>query len=148
MKIGDLRRMFSCHEKKRERTNDEKKEKNTSKKKRQIKWNPTHYECIKEGSKLMENLEEINSLTEPREEYFFIYKNVHECASRDKDVPLYEAVYKCKDDTYVRVQINHLKTAYMASGKKDCKKAWNVFSTTEGVKIPYWVDRFAFSKMK
>lgn len=114
--------------------------------KRQIKWNPNgHYKCIKDSERVMQNMDEINEITNPCEQDFCIYMNEHECASRDKDVPLYEAVYKCRDGTFVRVQINHLKAAYTAAGKKDVKKAWDI---NEQDGLPYWVDRYAYSKIK
>lgn len=115
-------------------------------KKRQIKWSTNnHYMCIREGSKIMANMDEINELFEPTEDLFFIYKNTRLCASRDNDVPLYEAVYMCKDGTLVRVQKKHLKAAYAQANKKDVKKAWDM--DEQGI-LPYWVDRFVYSKIK
>jgi hypothetical protein len=123
-----------------------KRERPQKKLKRQIRWTSnSHYRCIRESQRVMRNIDEINEITEPREEDFCIYMNDRECASRDKDVPLYEAVYKCQDGTLVRVQINHLKAAYNAAGKKDSKRAWDV---NDQDNIPYWVDRYAYSKIK
>jgi hypothetical protein len=145
--VGDIRKKQE-KQIKRERIHEDDettpREKKEFTKKRQIKWEPhTHYKCIKESTRVMKNIDEINSITFPQEEDFCIYINTKECASRDRDVPLYEAAYKCQDGTLIRVQINHLKRAYTQSGKKDIKRAWEV---DEDSGIPYWVDRYAYSK--
>lgn len=115
-------------------------------KKRQITWsNHTHYRCIREGKRVMRNVDEINSIAQPEEADFFIYQNTHVCAQRDIIVPLYEAAYKCMDGTLIRVQKKHLKAAYMSCNRRDTKQAWSVDQISG---LPYWVDRFAFSKTK
>lgn len=143
--IGDLRKTKKRENSPQEEEGTERfKEKKKFKKKRQIRWNTNnHYKCIKEGLE-MSNVETINELTQPTEDMFFIYKNTHACASRDNDVPLYEAVYKCQDGSLIRVQKKHLKIAYNQSNKRDVKRAWDV----SGEGIPYWVDRFVYSKIK
>jgi len=115
-------------------------------KKRQIIWtHHSHYICIREGKRLMRNVEEINTIVQPDEADFFIYQNTHACARRDIIVPLYEAAYKCMDGTLIRVQKKHMKAAYMSCNRKDIREAWSVDQTSG---LPYWVDRFAFSKTK
>lgn len=145
--VGDIRKKQKPTKRERIHGDNETtthREQKESRKKRQIKWDPhTHYKCIKESNRIMKNIDEINSITSPQEEDFCIYINTKECASRDRDVPLYEAAYKCQDGTLIRVQINHLKRAYTQSGKKDIKRAWEV---DEDSGIPYWVDRYAYSK--
>lgn len=135
--IGDLKRLVITN---RKRSNQSL----NKSKKRQVRWMDHHYTCIRNGSRMMQNVDEINELSTPTEDLFFIYKNTHTCAERDADVPLYEAVYKCQDGTLIRVQKKHLAIAYSLSNKTNMEHAYKV----DDAGLPYWVDRFLFSKIK
>jgi len=82
---------------------------------------------------------------QPEESNFYIFKNTHQHASRDEDVPLYEAAYKCANNTWIRVQKKHLKIAYTKCGRKDVAKMYEINKETN---LPYWVDRYVFCKLK
>lgn len=115
------------------------------KKGRQVVWHPrpNQYVCIREGNYIVPNLVALDTHV-PQESHFYLYKNTDANASRNPHVPLYEAAYQCADGTLVRVQKKHLKVAYAACGRKDVKRAWEML---EGG-LPYWVDRFAFCRVK
>jgi hypothetical protein len=125
-------------EKKRQKISSDKK------RGRHITWYPNnHYECIREGDLIIEDVSFLDT-HQPEESNFYIFKNTHQHASRDESVPLYEAAYKCANNTWIRVQKKHLKAAYLKCGRKDVTKMYEI--NEDG--LPYWVDRYVFCKLK
>lgn len=114
---------------------------------RQVVWHPRagQYLCIRAGDLIVQNIRDLDTLS-PVESNFYIFRNTDANATRNANVPLYEAAYKCADGTLVRVQKKHLKMAYTLCGRKDVSKAWSLLPPQGD--IPYWVDRFAFCRVK
>jgi hypothetical protein len=78
-----------------------------------------------------------------QESLFSIFKNVDTNLNRNETIPVYEAVYLCENGQYYKVQKKHLKMAYTNAKKLENSKAW-----TFGEKqLPYWVDRFIFTRL-
>jgi hypothetical protein len=79
--------------------------------------------------------------------YLYIFKNTDPGVERNPSVPLYEATFYCADrgGYHVRAQKCHLKRIYAQCGHTNRQLAWNVDEITG---VPYWVDRYAFSRMK
>lgn len=111
---------------------------------RHVKWTPgTQYRCIREGVQL-ESESELDRLFKTKqlaENMFYIFKNVDKHVSRNQDVPLYEAAYKC-GDVFVTVQKRHLKQAYTNSKRTETASMWLILA--DGT--PYHVDRYAYCK--
>jgi len=143
--IGSLR-CFQMGNDPNEKAKQTKRQKISMDKKRgrHIIWNPhNHYECIREGDLVIEDVSFLDT-HQAEESNFYIFKNTHQHASRDEDVPLYEAVYKCANNTWIRVQKKHLKMAYTKCERKNMDKMY----TIEDDGLPYWVDRYIFCKLK
>lgn len=123
---------------------------------RHVVWHPPagQYVCVRPGDLIVQNIRDLDSLGQtPSESNFWIFHNTDPNAGRNPHVPLYEAVYKCADGTLVRVQKKHLKIAYTHCGRKDVKRAWSLLCPPggaggAGAPLPYWVDRYAFCKVK
>lgn len=136
--IGSLRLSCQGEKSKRQKICSEKK------RGRHIVWNPhNHYECVREGDLIIENTSFLDT-HQAEESNFYIFKNTQLHASRNEDVPLYEAVYKCANNVWIRVQKKHLKVAYARCGRKNMDKMYEM----EDNGLPYWVDRYIFCKLK
>lgn len=119
------------------------------KKGRHVKWQVDNYELIKQGkpiasTKQIEELFSSGQLVD--ESHFCIYRHVnYKLMERNQNVPVYEAVYwLANEERFVKVQKCHLKHAYAVLGKNNVQLAY----TVEEDGVPYWVDRFLYSKIK
>jgi hypothetical protein len=111
---------------------------------RNVKWSPgNNYVLIKSGNPVAVE-EDISAKTDVS--YLYIFKNIDSGVERNPSVPMYEATFYCADGAYyVRAQKCHLKRIYTKCGHIDLRKAWCVDESTG---LPYWVDRYAFSRTK
>lgn len=87
---------------------------------------------------------------ELRESHFDIWVHRDPNIQRNPTVPKYEATYRiaplgAQKPDYARVKKCHLKAIYQAAGRSSHSQIWHVDSVTG---LPYWVDRYAFSKLK
>jgi hypothetical protein len=112
---------------------------------RNVKWSPNgggSYVLIKSGKPVA--IEEDIASTDAS--YLYVFKNTDPGVERNPSVPLYEATFYCAEGGYhVRAQKCHLKRIYTQCGHTDRRLAWTVDGATG---LPYWVDRYAFSRMK
>ena len=122
-----------------------------AKKGRHVKWHldPASYELIKQGIPLSSTraIEQMYQLGEIRDDsHIYIFRHTNfKLMERNQNVPMYEAVYwLSEEERYVKVQKCHLKQMYAAMGKTNTKMAHFV----DEMGMPYWVDRFIFSKIK
>jgi hypothetical protein len=109
-----------------------------------VKWkHGNEYVCIREGVEIESTtvLDQLHKTKKLQEHMFYIFRNIDRNVTRNQEVPLYEAVYKC-NGVYLKVQKCHLKQAYMNSGRTDTSRMW----TIQADGVPYHVDRYAYCK--
>jgi hypothetical protein len=118
---------------------------------RHVKWTDqqhSNYTVIKPGIPFkntadIEHAFEQGLLQDDSHMYLVRHKN-YAMMQRNKNVPVYEALYwLSEEERFVLVQKCHLKHMYACMGKTDTKKAFE-----EELLLPYWVDRFLYSKIK
>lgn len=113
---------------------------------RHVAWHSDGYVCVREG-KVFENRAQLDVAYKEgslSEDVFYIFKHADPNTERNEEIPLYEAVYMCKGDGYIKAQKKHLKQAYCASQRNDTQRMRDILE--DGT--PYWVDRFIFCKEK
>lgn len=115
---------------------------------RHVPWTPedaSHYELVREGIPLAttSDADRLFSNKEIDEAHFYIWKHTDPNLERNPNIPKWEATYYFEDRAqHARVKKCHLKIAYQRAGRVTHDEMWNVN------KLPYWVDRYAFSKLK
>lgn len=76
------------------------------------------------------------------EGHFFLFRHRDQGVPRNATLPRYEAVWRC-GNRWLLAQKGHLRQAYAKEGRVHRERAWSMMG-----ELPYWVDRYAFSKMK
>ena len=116
---------------------------------RHVAWTAddmAHYELVRPGIALAGGSVEADELfakKQIREAHFFIWQHKDPNVQRNPSVPKYEATYLFADSNqHVRVKKCHLKVGYQEAGRFSHANMWSVD------RLPYWVDRYAFSKLK
>lgn len=119
---------------------------------RHVPWtvdDASSYQLVRRGIPLAGGATEADRLfatKQLQEEHFFIWKHNDPHLERNPSVPKWEATYYFEDrDEYARVKKCHLKVAYQNAGRCTHADVWTVNPQTQ---LPYWVDRYAFSKLK
>lgn len=115
---------------------------------RHVPWtaeDASHYELVREGIPLATpgNADRLFAAKEIDETQFYLWKHRDPNLERNPNIPKWEATYYFEDrGQHARVKKCHLKNAYQRAGRVVHDEMWSVD------KLPYWVDRYAFSKLK
>lgn len=117
---------------------------------RLVRWQTRDvYRCVRHGARDFESEERVQTDAATgalRESDFYIFEHKDELVPRREMEPRYEAVMRVAKDGgaayYVLVKKDHLRRAYVASGRDDLEQAWTMMPD----RTPYWVDRYAFGR--
>ena len=142
--IGDIDKRVNCRKRKKPAAVTPKRTRGTG---RHVTVVPDSYTLIREG-KPLESTSVIDTLFAQgsiTESLFFLFRRTEdeELIERNDTMPVYEALYLCGGNRYVRVQKKHLEMAYRQLGRSEKARMWDIMS--DGT--PYWVDRHCFTKM-
>lgn len=118
---------------------------------RHVAWtdeDASHYQLVRKGIPLA-NTAEADHLFETKrleEAHFYLWKHNDPHLERNPSVPKWEATYYFEDrKQHARVKKCHLKVAYQGAQRVSHDEMWTLDAQT---RLPYWVDRYAFSKLK
>ena len=114
-------------------------------------WRNAHlYACVREGGQVFAHEQEINTFYKSRqleEAHLWLFKHKDARATRNEITPLYEAVWAIGPTDrrrWVLAQKCHLAFVYGRAKRTRTDAMWSVLE--DGT--PYWVDRFAYRKVK
>jgi len=119
---------------------------------RHVRWDPgTTYELVRAGApwRTTQDIDDAHRRGALTEAHLCVFRHSG-AIDRNADVPKYEAVHMIAGNAtggapqYVRAQKCHLHQAYTNSGRADMRCAWALGD--DG--LPYWVDRYAFCRVK
>lgn len=117
---------------------------------RHVAWtadDASHYHLVRPGIPLAGAAEADERFANKtlQEAHFYLWKHNDPHVERNRSVPKWEATYYFEDrKEYARVKKCHLKVAYQAAGRCAPAQMWTMDPQTQ---LPYWVDRYAFSKL-
>lgn len=118
---------------------------------RHVPWtdeDASHYTLVRKGIPMPSTAEadRLFGAKQIQEAHFYLWKHTDPHLERNASIPKWEATYFFEDrQQHARVKKCHLKIGYQSAGRVSHDEIWSLDPQT---RLPYWVDRYAFSKIK